>query len=81
MKVLSDIPTLYQADVVVIGAGSAGCCAAIAAAEEGRSVGCRREDASPRLALRCRTGEGRANRWRNSAHQARFFARNRETIY
>ena len=38
MKVLSDIPTLYQADVVVIGAGSAGCCAAIAAAEEGRSV-------------------------------------------
>jgi succinate dehydrogenase/fumarate reductase flavoprotein subunit len=38
MKALSDIPTLYQADVVVIGAGSAGCCAAIAAEEEGRSV-------------------------------------------
>ena len=38
MKVLSDIPTLYQADVVIVGAGSAGCCAAIAAAEEGRSV-------------------------------------------
>jgi hypothetical protein len=38
MKVLSDIPTLYEADVVVVGAGSAGCGAAIAAAEEGRSV-------------------------------------------
>jgi len=38
MKVISDIPTLYEADVVVVGAGSAGCCAAIAAAEESRSV-------------------------------------------
>jgi hypothetical protein len=38
MKISSDIPTIYEADVVVVGAGSAGCCAAIAAAEAGRSV-------------------------------------------
>ena len=38
MKISSDIPTVYQAEVVVVGAGSAGCCAAIAAAEAGRSV-------------------------------------------
>ena len=38
MKIFSDIPTVYEADVVVVGAGSAGCCAAIAAAEAGRSV-------------------------------------------
>ena len=33
-----DIPTVATADVVVVGAGSAGCCCAIAAAEAGRSV-------------------------------------------
>ncbi|MGB7837556.1 MAG: FAD-dependent oxidoreductase [Terrimicrobiaceae bacterium] len=38
MKISSDIPTVYEADIVVVGAGSAGCCAAIAAAEAGRSV-------------------------------------------
>ncbi|MEM7806525.1 MAG: FAD-dependent oxidoreductase [Planctomycetota bacterium] len=32
------IETLCKADVVVVGAGSAGCCAAISAAEAGRSV-------------------------------------------
>lgn len=32
------VDTLAQADVVVVGAGSAGCCAAIAAAQAGRSV-------------------------------------------
>ncbi|MEM6260036.1 MAG: FAD-dependent oxidoreductase [Planctomycetota bacterium] len=32
------VETLAQADVVVVGAGSAGCCAAIAAAKAGRSV-------------------------------------------
>lgn len=32
------VQTLTQADVVVVGAGSAGCCAAIAAAQAGRSV-------------------------------------------
>jgi len=32
------VDTLGQADVVVVGAGSAGCCAAIAAAQAGRSV-------------------------------------------
>jgi hypothetical protein len=38
MKIFSGIPTVCQAEVVVVGAGSAGCCAAIAAAEAGRSV-------------------------------------------
>ena len=38
MKISSDITTVYEAEVVVVGAGSAGCCAAIAAAEAGRSV-------------------------------------------
>ena len=38
VKVSSDIPTVCEADIVVVGAGSAGCCAAIAAAEMGRSV-------------------------------------------
>jgi FAD dependent oxidoreductase len=38
VKVSSDIPTVCAADVVIVGAGSAGCCAAIAAAEMGRSV-------------------------------------------
>ncbi len=38
MKIFSDIPTVCETDVVVVGAGSAGCCAAIAAAEAGRSV-------------------------------------------
>jgi succinate dehydrogenase/fumarate reductase flavoprotein subunit len=38
MKISSVIPTVYEAEVVVVGAGSAGCCAAIAAAEAGRSV-------------------------------------------
>jgi FAD-dependent oxidoreductase family protein len=38
MKMSSVIPTVCEAEVVVVGAGSAGCCAAIAAAEAGRSV-------------------------------------------
>jgi FAD dependent oxidoreductase len=38
MKTSSVIPAIYEAEVVVVGAGSAGCCAAIAAAEAGRSV-------------------------------------------
>ncbi len=38
MKTLSEAPTVYETDVVVIGAGSAGCCAAIGAAEAGRSA-------------------------------------------
>jgi ribulose 1,5-bisphosphate synthetase/thiazole synthase len=35
------IPTLAELDVLVVGAGSAGCCAAIAAAEHGRRGGLR----------------------------------------
>ncbi len=39
MIISSDITTtVCEAEVVVVGAGSAGCCAAIAAAESGRSV-------------------------------------------
>ncbi len=38
MKRAASIPTLVEADVVVVGAGSAGCCAAIAAAEAGARV-------------------------------------------
>ena len=38
MRITGDIPTLATADVVVVGAGSAGCCCAIAAAEAGKSV-------------------------------------------
>jgi hypothetical protein len=38
MTIFSDIPTICETEVVVVGAGSAGCCAAIAAAEAGRSV-------------------------------------------
>jgi FAD dependent oxidoreductase len=38
MIVSSDISTICEAEVVVVGAGSAGCCAAIAAAEAGRLV-------------------------------------------
>ena len=38
MKIFSDMTTVYEAEIVVVGAGSAGCCAAIAAAEAGRSV-------------------------------------------
>ncbi|MEM1211596.1 MAG: FAD-dependent oxidoreductase [Planctomycetota bacterium] len=38
MSLELDAKTIAEADVVVVGAGSAGCCAAIAAAEAGRSV-------------------------------------------
>ncbi len=38
MRVTLPLPTLFDAEIVVAGAGSAGCCAAIAAAAAGRSV-------------------------------------------